>query len=94
VLPAGVTAVLDAAAWPVPPVFAWLAAAGNVAADEMLRVFNCGIGMVLVVAAGDAEAAMAQLAAAGEQVFRIGAIEPGQGAAGLRIDNLAPHWPR
>ena len=99
VLPAGVTAVLDGAAWPVPPVFAWLAAAGNVAADEMLRVFNCGIGMVAVVAAGDAAAAMAQLAAAGEQVFRIGAIEvdhgrTGQGPAGLRIDNLATSWPR
>ncbi|TDH62239.1 phosphoribosylformylglycinamidine cyclo-ligase [Dankookia rubra] len=94
VLPEGVTAVLDGAAWPVPPVFAWLAAAGNIAADEMLRVFNCGIGMVLVVAAGNAEAAMAQLAAAGEQVFRIGAIEAGSGPAGLRIDNLAAHWPR
>jgi phosphoribosylformylglycinamidine cyclo-ligase len=94
VLPAGVTAVLDGAAWPVPPVFAWLAAAGNVAADEMLRVFNCGIGMVVVVAAADAEAAMAQLSAAGEQVFRIGAIEAGSGPAGLRIDNLAANWPR
>ncbi|MDO9710474.1 phosphoribosylformylglycinamidine cyclo-ligase [Paracraurococcus lichenis] len=94
VLPAGVTAVVDAAAWPVPPVFAWLAGAGNVAADEMLRVFNCGIGMVVVVAAADADKATAHLAAAGESVHRIGRIEAGDGAATLRIDNLPQGWPR
>ncbi|WP_243634611.1 phosphoribosylformylglycinamidine cyclo-ligase [Roseicella frigidaeris] len=94
VLPEGVTAVIDAAAWPVPPVFAWLARSGNVAADEMLRVFNCGIGMVAVVAAGEAEAAARQLTAAGEQVFRIGALEAAPGPAGLRIENLPAAWPR
>jgi phosphoribosylaminoimidazole (AIR) synthetase len=51
-LPEGVEAVLDAGAWPVPPVFRWLARAGGIAADEMLRVFNCGVGMVAVVAPG------------------------------------------
>jgi phosphoribosylformylglycinamidine cyclo-ligase len=94
VLPEGVEAVVDAGTWPVPPVFAWLAAAGNVQPDEMLRVFNCGIGMVLVVAAADAEAAMAQLRAAGEQVFRIGTLEAATGAPGLRVDNLPAGWPR
>lgn len=94
VLPAGVEAVLDAAAWPVPPVFGWLARTGNVAADEMLRVFNCGIGMVAVVAAQEAEAAMAELRAAGEQVFRIGRLDAAAGPAGLRIDNLPAGWPR
>ncbi|SFK28868.1 phosphoribosylformylglycinamidine cyclo-ligase [Falsiroseomonas stagni] len=93
VLPAGVVAVLDAAAWTVPPVFAWLARAGNVAAEEMLRVFNCGLGMVLVVAADDAEAATAMLAEAGETVFRIGALAAGEGAAAVRIDNLREGWP-
>ncbi|MES2713209.1 MAG: phosphoribosylformylglycinamidine cyclo-ligase, partial [Pseudomonadota bacterium] len=44
VLPEGVAAVVDAGAWAVPPVFGWLARAGNVAPEEMLRVFNCGIG--------------------------------------------------
>jgi phosphoribosylformylglycinamidine cyclo-ligase len=92
VLPQGLTAVLDASAWPVPPVFAWLAQAGNVAPDEMLRVFNCGIGMVLVVAPENADAALAQLAAAGETAFRIGALVPG--ADELRIDNLRADWPR
>lgn len=93
VLPAGVVAVLDAGAWTVPPVFAWLARAGNVAAEEMLRVFNCGLGMVLVVAADDAEAATAMLAEAGETVFRIGALAAAEGAAGVRIDNLREGWP-
>ena len=52
-LPAGVAAVVDAGAWSVPPVFGWLARTGNVAPEEMLRVFNCGIGMVVVVAPAD-----------------------------------------
>ena len=87
-------AVVDASTWPVPPVFAWLAGAGNVTPDEMLRVFNCGIGMVLVVAADQAEAALAQLRAAGEQAQRIGRLEAGAGAAGLRVENLPATWPR
>ncbi len=93
VLPAGIVAALDAGAWTVPPVFAWLARAGNVAAEEMLRVFNCGLGMVLVVAAEDADAATAMLTEAGETVFRIGALEAGEGAASVRIDNLGAGWP-
>ncbi|HYF09177.1 MAG TPA: phosphoribosylformylglycinamidine cyclo-ligase, partial [Acetobacteraceae bacterium] len=94
VLPAGVEAVLDAGAWTVPPVFAWLAGAGNVAADEMLRVFNCGIGMVCVVPASRAAEAQAGLEAAGETVFRIGVLDAAAGAAGLRIENLPAGWPR
>jgi phosphoribosylformylglycinamidine cyclo-ligase len=95
VLPEGLEAVLDASAWPAPPVFAWLAEAGNVAADEMLRVFNCGIGMVCVVAAEAAEDATARLQASGETVFRIGRLEAGAtGPAGLRVEGLSPSWPR
>ncbi len=71
VLPNGTTAVLEAT-WPVPPVFGWLARAGGIAPEEMLRVFNCGIGMALVVA--DPDAAIPLLEAAGEQVWRIGTI--------------------
>ncbi|MDO9000191.1 MAG: AIR synthase-related protein, partial [Bacteroidota bacterium] len=52
----------------------WLQQAGNVAPDEMLRTFNCGIGMCVVVAASDAAAAMAQLQASGETVWQIGEI--------------------
>jgi len=93
VLPEGVEAVVDATAWPVPPVFGWLARTGNVAAEELLRVFNCGIGMVAVVAADQAEDAAARLRAEGETVFRIGHLAARPGAAGLRIENLPGTWP-
>jgi phosphoribosylformylglycinamidine cyclo-ligase len=90
VLPRGTRAVIDAASWTLPPVFAWLARAGGVAADEMLRVFNCGLGMVLAVS--DAAAARAVLETAGETVFAIGAIEAGDGTPDVRID-LPAGWP-
>ncbi|MBU8539097.1 phosphoribosylformylglycinamidine cyclo-ligase [Falsiroseomonas tokyonensis] len=93
VLPDGVVAALDARAWTLPPVFGWLARTGNVAAEEMLRVFNCGLGMVLVVAEDQAAAAQAQLEADGETVFRIGTLEAGEGKAGVRIDHLGAGWP-
>jgi len=79
VLPAGTKAVIDKGAWPRPPVFQWLQQAGNVAEDEMWRVFNCGIGMVLVVAAAHARAAAEQLRKAGETVYEIGAVERSAG---------------
>jgi phosphoribosylformylglycinamidine cyclo-ligase len=65
--------------WPVPPVFRWLARAGGVPVEEMIRVFNCGLGMVLVVS--DADAATTLLTREGETVYRIGAIETGEGEA-------------
>ena len=77
VLPAELDAVIDTA-WPIPPVFTWLAHAGGVASDEMLRVFNCGIGMVLVVR--DEAAARAVLAGLDETPVRVGRIVAGQGA--------------
>jgi phosphoribosylformylglycinamidine cyclo-ligase len=90
VLPSGTRAVIDAGAWPLPPVFRWLARAGGVAADEMLRVFNCGIGMVLVV--GDAVAARKALEAEGEAAFLIGGIEAG--ADEPEVDIAVPEgWP-
>jgi phosphoribosylformylglycinamidine cyclo-ligase len=75
VLPDGVRAALDRSAWPLPPLFRWLQVQGNVADGEMHRVFNCGIGMVLVVAERDAGRAIDHLRAAGETVHRIGVIE-------------------
>ena len=79
VLAETLAARLDRAAWPLPPVFAWLKEQGNVADDEMLRVFNCGIGMVLVVSREDADAAIKLLNDSGERVWRIGAIEQRRG---------------
>ncbi|HEX4986999.1 MAG TPA: phosphoribosylformylglycinamidine cyclo-ligase [Burkholderiales bacterium] len=74
VLPEGACAELARGAWPRPPVFDWLQAAGNVAEAEMRRVFNCGIGMAVVVAEGDAQRATEALARAGETVYRIGLV--------------------
>lgn len=93
VLPDGVVAAIDARSWPMPPVFAWLARAGGVAPEEMLRVFNCGIGMVLVVAAEVVEQAAALLREHGETVFRIGTLEAGEGEAVVRVDNMHAGWP-
>ena len=73
-LPEAVAARVDAGSWTRAPLFSWLQQAGNVAPDEMLRTFNCGIGMCVVVAASDAAAAMAQLQASGETVWQIGEI--------------------
>ena len=92
VLPAGTEAVLDAARWEVPAVFRWLARAGGVAAAEMLRVFNCGIGMALVVAEEQAAEAAALLRGTGERVFQIGRVRRAEGAARVTIAPPAG-WP-
>ncbi|MGE0415537.1 MAG: phosphoribosylformylglycinamidine cyclo-ligase [Acetobacteraceae bacterium] len=89
VLPDGTQAVVRPA-WPVPPVFAWLARTGGIDPQEMLRVFNCGIGMVIVVA--DADAATRLLREQGEVVSTIGTIAPGAGPASVHID-LPAGWP-
>jgi len=74
ILPDGVTAELDRNAWPRPALFSWLQEQGQVADQEMFRVFNCGIGMIAVVAASQAEQAAQLLRSAGETVYRIGQI--------------------
>ena len=74
VLQPHLTAVLQRDGWSMPPLFSWLQQHGNVADAEMHRVFNCGIGMAVIVAPENAEAAIAQLRAAGETVTRIGSI--------------------
>jgi len=92
VLPDGVAVTIHLGSWPVPPVFAWLARTGEVAAEEMLRVFNCGIGMAVVVASADADRAEAVFTALGERVFRIGSI--GCGAGPPRVELSVPgSWP-
>ena len=74
VLPSRLTAALDGKSWVRPPLFRWLQQRGEIADHEMHRVFNCGIGMVLVVGAADAAKAEAILKRAGETVWRIGTI--------------------
>lgn len=74
VLPAGTAAELDARNWTLPPVFRWLAKEGGVSTVEMARTFNCGIGMVAVVASEDADEAARILTAAGETALPIGRV--------------------
>jgi phosphoribosylformylglycinamidine cyclo-ligase len=84
VIPDGLEVVLRRGSWARDPVFDWLAAAGKISAPEMYRTFNCGLGMVAVVAAGDADDAVATLRALGETVSVIGSLE--RGARGVVID--------
>ncbi|MDI6651825.1 phosphoribosylformylglycinamidine cyclo-ligase [Gluconobacter japonicus] len=72
VLPEGLGVRIDGASWTVPSVFRWMAKVGNVAADEMLRVFNCGIGMVLVTP--EPERVLTELESRGESAFLIGEV--------------------
>ncbi len=74
VLAAGLCARIDKNAWPMPPLFTWLQQQGNVADREMHRVFNCGIGLIIVVSPKDAARAQAMLTRAGEKVWRIGEV--------------------
>ena len=78
VLPDGVTAELARDSWEAPAVFAWLKKMGNVDDAEMARTFNCGIGMVVIVASADADRAKSQLESVGERVFRVGEIRARQ----------------
>jgi phosphoribosylformylglycinamidine cyclo-ligase len=77
ILPKGVSARIDLGTWPVPPVFRYLRREGRVADEEMLRTFNMGIGMVLVVPAHREAEVSAHLDAARERHWRIGEIVPG-----------------
>ncbi|WP_047243259.1 phosphoribosylformylglycinamidine cyclo-ligase [Chromobacterium subtsugae] len=79
VLPDNAVAQIDAKSWELPKLFQWLQREGKVDTQEMYRTFNCGIGMVVVVAAEHAEQAMALLREAGETVYRIGAVRERQG---------------
>ncbi|TQM93562.1 phosphoribosylformylglycinamidine cyclo-ligase [Roseinatronobacter monicus] len=81
VLPEGLGADIDLGAWRLPPVFRWLASEGGLDQAELLKTFNAGIGMVLVVAPDRAEALTAVLRDAGEQVYLLGHVSEG---AGLR----------
>jgi phosphoribosylformylglycinamidine cyclo-ligase len=75
VLPAGVQAMVDLDSWTIGPVFDWLRSEGNIADSEMLRTFNCGVGMIACVAAADAESACDRLGALGERAWVVGEIE-------------------
>jgi phosphoribosylformylglycinamidine cyclo-ligase len=79
VLPEGLGAEIDLGAWALPPVFGWMQAVGAIAEAEMLKTFNCGIGMILVCDADRAAALADLLGDAGETVHRIGTVTAGEG---------------
>jgi phosphoribosylformylglycinamidine cyclo-ligase len=79
VLPEGLACEIDLGAWQLPPVFHWLASTANMSESELLKTFNCGIGMMLVVAEDRAEALTSLLQGAGETVIDLGRIVEGQG---------------
>lgn len=79
VLPKGTRAVIDARAWKRPAVFDWLQHGGNIEESEMYRTFNCGLGMMIVMNASDADAAINLLSEAGETATRVGYIESHSG---------------
>ena len=85
---------LDAAAWPLPPVFRWLAVDGGIAPPDLARTFNCGIGMTMVTAPENAAAAAEMLADLGETVWPVGVIAEGAGgAAGVELAGTKDEWP-
>ncbi len=86
VLPKGLGARIDLSKITVPPVFKWLAAEGGIAQAEMLRTFNCGIGMIVVAADKDAAALTAAFTRAGDQAFAIGKVVRAAGEPRVTYD--------
>ena len=90
VLPQGAHAIVNADGWDQPRLMAFLQAQGAIEPEEMARTFNCGVGMVLVVAEGDAAQVAQALEAAGETVLAVGRIE--QGERGCTVRGSAGTW--
>ena len=90
VLPKGLHAHVDADAWEQPRLMAFLQAQGNIEPEEMARTFNCGVGMILAVEAGDVDAVLADLAAADETAFTVGRIAAGP--RGCTVSGSAEAW--
>ncbi len=88
VLPDGMMAKIDARAWQAPPVFRWLYEAASMTPESLLRTFNCGIGMVVIVAEEDARDVAKALKSQGETVYRLGNLVAGDGPACVEIDGL------
>ncbi|RMJ02131.1 Phosphoribosylformylglycinamidine cyclo-ligase [Marinobacter litoralis] len=80
VLPDNTVAAIDTESWELPPVFQWLKDAGGVAAEEMYRTFNCGIGMIVCVPEDQKDLAIDTLNAMGETVWQVGVIESAENA--------------
>ena len=93
VLPDGIGVWLSATSWQAPPVFRWLANAGHIDPQDMARTFNCGIGMVVIVAPEHAAEITQVLAEQGEKVFRIGEVEINKSAHRVTLQGADGVWP-
>ncbi len=85
VLPAGTMAEVDLASWTWPAVFRWLQDQGRVPREEMLRTFNCGVGMVALLPEARVGQALQRLEAAGETAWRLGRVVAAEGGPGVRF---------
>jgi phosphoribosylformylglycinamidine cyclo-ligase len=84
VLPQGLEVVLERRSWPRDPVFDWLQSIARIDSSEMYRTFNCGIGMVVILPPGQAQAALQVLTEQGEQAHLIGRVSAGSGGVVIR----------
>ena len=92
VLPKDLSAQINGRSWSVPEIFKWLAATGNIDSKEMLRTFNCGIGMILIVEPEMAPLVAQTLKMSGETVFKIGHITAREDNQAVSIDNYGSMW--
>jgi phosphoribosylformylglycinamidine cyclo-ligase len=90
VLPEGCHAIIDTIGWDLPPIFARLQEGGSIAAEELARTFNCGIGMAVILSQSEVDNVAESLRAAGESVHRIGMVEAGQ--RGCTVRGAAGTW--
>lgn len=93
VLPKGTQAVVDTSGWALPPIFQWLRELGCLEGAELVRTFNCGVGMVLVIAPDDVKAVIAALGATGDAAFCIGEIQSrSDEGRGCSVVSAAMNW--
>ncbi len=92
ILPAKTAAVLEPSSWETFPIFRWLITEGDVSSDEMVKAFNCGIGMVVIVAPDDATAAKELMENRGEKVWNIGQIIELKGDKRVELNELPSSW--
>jgi phosphoribosylformylglycinamidine cyclo-ligase len=94
VLPKGLGVTVDGAGWQIPPLFGWLAREGNIPPDDMLRTFNCGIGMAVIINGNEVGTAEDELKNFGIQCSEIGVVEKrAEGEAIMQFENMRPVWP-
>ncbi|HEY0836714.1 MAG TPA: phosphoribosylformylglycinamidine cyclo-ligase [Azospirillum sp.] len=93
VLPAGLGVTLEAKAWPLLPVFGWLAKTGGLTPADMARTFNCGLGMVIVCPPERAHEAALMLKAHGETVYTVGIVHPVGDGERVTVNGMDTEWP-